>query len=464
MSLHGELTEKFLPKYSQYIHGGTALRGKFFLLGVVIFVLLCFPLVVSVNAASMWSRTYGGTGTEHAYSLVATSDGGYAIAGSTSSFGVGNGDAWLVKTDALGNMQWNHTYGGGGWDYAYSLVVTPDGGYAIAGVTQSFSHNIYEDAWLVKTDASGNMQWNKTYGGESWDGAYSLIVTSDGGYALAGYTTPVGEGWNLWLIKTDSLGNSEWSRTYGGTGDDVARSLIATPDGGYALAGGISGGDFWLVKTDSLGNKQWDRTYGGQGYEIAYSLIATSDGGYALAGAWNASIYEPSFGAIEPPGEVNGQCWLVKTDALGQMQWNRTYGGAGSDLAYSLIQTSDEGYALAGAFNYTDIVYFEHPEYSIHTGDCLLVKTDASGNIAWNQTYGGEAIDIAYSLLETSDGGYALAGDIGLHSDTGGDLWLIKTDELGVVPEYSSWLIPALVMTATAFILINKKRLLHKRS
>jgi len=255
------------------------------LLTALLSVLLCASSVMSARAeATMWTQTYGGSGDNWAYSLIATSDGGYAMAGYTSS---NNGDCLLVKTDVDGKMEWNKTYGGALWDYAYSLVETSDGGYAIAGCTHSVSNSIYDDAWLVKTDELGNMEWNKTYGTEdNYDGAYSLVETSDGGYALAGYRSfSALSGWDIWLVKTDASGNMLWNKTYWhpGSASDWARSLVETSDGGYVMAGCKNNGAFWLIKTDSLGNIEWNKTYG-EGSGGAYSLVATSDGGYAMAG------------------------------------------------------------------------------------------------------------------------------------------------------------------------------------
>jgi len=328
------------------------LRRKILLVGMVLFVLLFCSLVVSVDAALMWSQTYGGTGYETAYSLVATSDGGYALAGETSSFGAEKGDFWLVKTDAFGNKEWNQTYGGTGRDWASSLVATSDGGYAIAGTWKNY--------------------------------------------------------------------------------DDTVPSFEPVLDG-----------DFWLVKTDANGVMEWNRTYGGTGNDEAYSLVATSDGGYALAGTWNHTD--------SPYGD---EFWLIKTDAFGNMLWNTTYGATwGIERAYALVATADDGYAIAG---YTT-------SFGGGSSDFWLIKTNASGQVAWNQTYGGLGSQNAYSVIQTSNGGYALTGYIDSGA-AGYDFWLVKTDEFGVVPEYSSWLIPALVLTATAFILINKKRLLRARS
>jgi hypothetical protein len=397
------------------------LRRKLLLSGIVLFVLLCSSLVVSVDASSGWSQTYGGTGDDVAYSLIATADGGYALAGGPL----------FVKTDALGNARWNRTYDGS----VQSLIATSDGGYAIGGYTSSSGAG-YTDFWLAKTDASGNMQWNRTYGGALMDDAYSLVATSDGGYALAGETWSFGAGENdFWLVKTDAMGNMEWNRTYGGTGDDVAYSLVATSDGGYAIAGeqlsfGSSGA--WLVKTDSSGNMQWNITYGGE-VDSFTSVVKTSDGGCALTGTG---------------------FWLVKIDALGNIQWNKTYVGTRISTANSLVATSDGGYAIAG----TTGVWGQG-----WGGDFWLVKTDSFGNLQWNQTYGGTGNEWLYSLIATSDGGYAMAGWTESFGAGGKDMWLVKTNGNGFIPEYSSWVIPLLMLAVTASILINKKRLPLKR-
>jgi hypothetical protein len=227
----------------------------------------------------LWTTTYG---LGCAYSLVKTSDDGYALTGSSFK---------LVRTDAYGNVLWNRTYGSG---CAYALVETYDGGFALAGCTESFNAGAL-DFKLVRTDAYGNILWNHTYGGPGHDVAYALVEASDGGYVLAGETHPgltFWDAWNadFWLVKTDKHGNMLWNRTYNGGGFnfpfasyEIAYSLIKTSDGGYAL----TGTGFWLVKTDVYGNVEWNKTYGG---EEARALVATPDGGFALAG----SIYPPT--------------------------------------------------------------------------------------------------------------------------------------------------------------------------
>jgi hypothetical protein len=330
-------------------------------------------------------------------SVIQTLDRGYAVAGYIKTPVTGSFDFYLGKTDAGGNQLWFKTYGYDKDDGAMSVVQTSDGGYALAGYTYSFEEN--QDIWLVKTDADGNKEWDRMY---NWAGcsanALSVVETSDYGYALAGYLFH----WDdqsiqFLLVKIDWQGNLLWYKQYGGAVNDIAYSLVRTSDGGYALAGYSytlgTAGDFWLVKTDVDGNKQWDQRYGGLKDDGAYSLVQTVEGGYVLAG------YSYSFGTV-------GDFWLVKTDAAGNMQWSQTYGGTDYDVAYSLVQTLEGGYALAGAGG----------------SKILLVKTDTAGNELWSTTYGSSREDtFAYSLVQTVDGGYALAGC------TNNDMWLVKT-------------------------------------
>jgi hypothetical protein len=343
-----------------------------------------------------WNKTYGGVNGESARSIRQTTDGGYIIAGVTLSFGAGGQDFWLVKTDPNGNVQWNKTYGSTGYEYATSVQQTTDGGYIIFG----YIGNGPTDLWLVKTDSAGNMQWNKTYGGADWEEPgfdHSVQQTSDGGYVLVGYTASFGAGQeDVWLIKTDSSGNVQWSKTYGGVDDEIGRSVQQTSDGGYVIAGYKDLGspnyaDFWLIKTDSSGNVQWNKTYGGATVDTAFSVQQTSDGGYIITG----QTY--SFGA----GDAD--FWLVKSDSAGNMQWSQTYGGAETtDFPFCVRQTSDQGYIIAGSTG---------PIGSGTEMDFMLVKTDSAGSMQWSQTYGGSGWEQAFSVRQTTDGGYIVAGE-----------------------------------------------------
>jgi hypothetical protein len=239
------------------------------------------------------------------------------------------------------------TYGGAYYDVAYSVQQTSDGGYIVAGVTHSFSAGGY-DIFLIKTDANGNVQWAKTYGGTSGDGAFPVQQTSDGGYIVAGVTNSFGAGGSdVFLIKTDTSGNIVWAKTYGGTNDDRATFVQQTSDGGYIVAGwtrsfGAGYTDIFLIKTDTSGNIVWAKTYGGTSYDWAYSVQQTSDNGYIVGG------YTGSFG-------VGTNIFLIKTDTNGNIVWAKTYRGAHWDYAYSVQQTSDGGYIVAGHIQPLDL-------------------------------------------------------------------------------------------------------------
>jgi len=221
------------------------------------YIVAGYPSVIKTDADGnvIWAKNYLGT---IASSVQQTSDGGYILAGNTFSFGAGSADIILIKTDANGNIQWAKTYGEIGNDRAYSVQQTSDGGYIVAGFTDSFGAGGY-DIFLIKTDANGNVQWAKTYGEIGNDRAYSVQQTSDGGYIVAGFTDSFGAGGDILLIKTDASGNIIWAKTYGGTVSDGASSVQQTSDGGYIVAGwtasfGAGSGDILLIKTDANGN------------------------------------------------------------------------------------------------------------------------------------------------------------------------------------------------------------------
>ena len=396
----------------RYILRTWALRGRGLILALLSVSLVAL-FTQYAYAQVRFAKTYGGTDSDEYNRVQRTSDGGYIVTGRTSSFGAGWSDIFLIKTDAYGNLQWAKTYGGSSWEYASSAQQTSDGGYIVAGYTNSFGAG-NSDLFLIKVNSSGNIIWVKTYGGINDDNASSVQQTSDGGYIVAGSTYSFGAGdRDFFLIKVNSSGNIIWAKTYGGTSGEWANSAQQTSDGGYIVVGltwsfGASGGDIFLVKTDANGNVQWAKTYGGAGWDQPYSVQQTSDGGYILTGETT------SFGA------GNRDFFLIKTDANGNVQWAKTYGGTNWDQAFSVQQTSDGGYIVAGG------------TWSFGAGgyDFLLIKTDANGNVQWAKTYGTANNDIAWSVQQTSDGGYIVAGD----SPLGMGLWdifLIKTDANG---------------------------------
>jgi len=255
----------------------------------------------------LWDKTFGGPDWDTARCVQQTDDGGYILAGGTYSYGDGAGgsDFWLVKTDSSGNKLWDKTYGETYNDIALSIQQTNDGGYILTGYTFSYGSG-NGDFWLVKTDSSGNKLWDKTFGGSEYDVAYCVQQTNDDGYILTGRTDSYGAGnGDFWLIKTDSSGNKLWDKTFGGSEYDVAYCVQQTNDGGYILTGttdsyGAGLWDFWLIKTDSSGNKLWDKTFGGTDHDQAWCVQQTNEGGYILTGETG------SYGA------GNWDFWLVK--------------------------------------------------------------------------------------------------------------------------------------------------------
>jgi len=369
---------------------------------------------VMIQPPEEWNTTFGGSEDEVCYMVHQTADGGYILIGATGSYAGNNEyDVWLIKTDASGNEQWNKTYGGPGFDLGVSIRITSDGGYILAGFTESFGAG-ETDAWLIKTDASGNEQWNKTFGGAGIDYSYGIQLTSDGGYIVLGYTASFGAvNWSIWLIKTDASGNEQWNKTYGASGREMAGidAVHQTSDGGYIVGGytesyGAGSDDAWLIKTDASGDEQWNKTYGGIGEDWAYAVQPTTDGGYIITG------YTESFGA------VNWSLWLIKTDASGNEQWNKSYGGVENDFGTSVQETLDGGYIVTG----------ETITYGAGNGDVWLIKTDSGGNEQWNQTYGGTEYEVGASVQQLSDGAYIIAGFTVSYGAGETDTWLIKIE------------------------------------
>jgi hypothetical protein len=421
-----------------------------FTLTVALCGLLMFSLAIPVAASStMWSQTYGGSLDDTAAAIVQTGDGGYAIAGTTCSFGAGSADFWLIKTNSTGNMEWNQTYGGPASDVAVAMVQTGDGGYAIAGQTYSFGAGD-SDFWLVKVDSSGSIQWNRTYGQTTADVAASVIQTSGGGYVLAGYLTDSNASRDLWFVKTDSFGNMQWNRTYGGAGYDYANSVVQTSDGGYALAGTSDSfsddmsSEFWLVKTDLNGNVEWNKTYAEQKSNSAQSVIQTSEGGYTLAG-------HTARGIVDTP-----DVWVINVDSDGNMEWDVTWAPTEPALTNSMIQTSDGGYAVTG---WTSSLK-GFPGLSSYM---FLIKVDVNGNIQWNSTYEGLGDNNDLFAVQTDDGGYALAGTTrSSYENAYYDIWFAKVDAEGEpIPEFPTWAPMTLTFAALAVTLAVYKHKLR---
>jgi len=363
---------------------------------------------VSASSTEGWVRRYGENDRYTVESIIQTSDGGYVIGGGTRA------GILLLKTDSYGNMEWNQTYGGG---KAYSLIETSDGGYALVSNTQ-----------LIKTDAYGNMEWNRILLEEDRASARSLIQASDGGYVIAGsykvgyylnvYGAKRGHEDYFWLVKTDELGEVEWSKKYETVITGGAQSVIQTIDGGYALLGFNNfNPDFLLVKTDSSGEVEWSKKYEKPDGDVGQCIVQNSDGGYTLAGRlWNRSDNENMAG-------------LIKTDSNGTMLWMKNYPGS---WHVSMVGTSDGGYILCS--------------------DLMLTKTDSEGNMQWTKHLNFSM----HLVIQTLDGGYAITGG-------GSSVWIIKTDPEGIIPEFPSWTPLMIALVAVVAVAIAYRDRLKKQ-
>jgi hypothetical protein len=374
-----------------------------------LFVLIAPSLAIAQPPDSLWSRTFGGSGNDYCYSVQQTSDGGYILAGRTDSYGAGHDDFWIVKTDANGDTLWTSTFGGDGDDECRSVQQTSDGGYILAGYERSWT--AFSDGWLVRADANGDSLWSRNFNAGGNDYFKSVLQTPDGGFAVVGITDGSGAGINdFWLVRTDSSGTEIWSHTYGGSANEFCNSFQQTSDGGFILGGytrsfGSGNEDYWLLKTNANGDSLWSRTFGTGGQEYGYSVAQTSDGGYILAGEGR------SFGGLE-------QYWLVRTDANGDSLWSKVFGGSDEDVCNAVQQTSDGGFILAG---YT-------LSFGAGYADFGLIRTDENGDTLWTTTYGGNEHDNCHSAAQTSDGGYILAGRTQGFGAVGNDMWLVKTE------------------------------------
>ena len=377
------------------------------------FIVIALATAVLAQAPdTLWTRAYGERlDSDYAYSVQQTSDGGYILAGATKPFFAANDEVYLIKTDSAGDTLWARRYGGEGDDQGRSVHQTPDGGYIIAGWTESFGAGLV-DFYLIKTDSNGDTLWTREYGGAGSDYASSFDTTSDGGYIIGGYTNSFGAGVNdLYLVKTDADGDTLWTRVYGGPNQDECRAVRQMADGGYIAAGatssfGSGGYDVYVVRTDASGDSLWSRAIGGGSADRAYSLDLTPDGGCVVAG------YTGSFAAGV------SDVYLIRFNANGDTLWTRTYGGLGHEAAYSVRRLFCGGYVIAG---FTD---------SCCAGgyDVYVIRTDSAGDTLWTRVFGASGNDYGRSVQETSDCRYVVAGDITRPSGTKPDAYLIRID------------------------------------
>jgi len=365
-----------------------------------------------------WQKTYGGSEQEEARSIQQTTDGGYIIVGETRSFGAGENDIWIFKLSSDGEIEWQKTYGGSGSDSASSIQRTQDGGYIVAGEIEYLEEDQrIRDAWFSKLSSEGDIEWQKAYGGHKSYFVSFIQQRDDGGYIVAGNTSSSGAGeTDIWFLKLTSDGEIEWQKTYGGNKGDSVSSIQQTGDGGYIVLGDTSsfsaeGSDCWILKLSSGGDIEWQKTYVGDKSYSASFIQQTSEGGYIVAGS--------TFSGAEWGGPSERDIQVLKLSSTGSIEWQRAYAGSDLYLASYIEQTIDGGYIVAGSTESSDEGWCD--DY-----DSLILKLSSAGDTEWQKTYGGnysrDAIDF---IQQTGDGGYIVAGET--HSwGVEREIWILK--------------------------------------
>lgn len=403
-------------------------------------IALCLLLPFASFAQDiLWEKSYGGKHAEYLFDAVPTADYGFILAGSSlsdktgnkTSVNKGNLDYWVWKMDEHGELVWQKSFGGSGIDLLQSIRLTGDGGFILAGTSNSpKSEDKKEDPkgdndfWVIKLDAGGGQKWQRTLGGHSSDMLVSVVQAKDGGYLIGGTSSSDANGDktqksrgsdDLWLVKLDHSGEVKWQKTYGGQYSDELRSMAATSDGGYVVgaysnssesgdkAGKCNGaGDFWILRLDDKGEVTWQQTYGGAKDDELKSVLQTSDGNYIAAGYSNSAA---GFNKTAS-GRDGSDFWVVKLDQDGHSLWQESYDFGKYDILTSLVENSD-GTFLIGGHAKSEPDKAKDPE---GTNDYIALKIAQDGRELWNRTLGSDGEDVLYKLIETRDGGYLLAG------------------------------------------------------
>ncbi len=438
------------------------MKPKFMLL---IITLMVIKGVALSQPTIQWQKSYGGSKGDAANSMTPTNDGGYIVAGASTSLNGevsgnhGGADYLIIKVNSAGTLEWQKSLGGSLFDEAYSIKQTSDNGYIVAGASRSNDSDVTGhhgvdtskgDYWIVKLSPTGDIQWQKSLGGTGDDIARTVQQTTDGGYIVAGSSNSTdGDvtgnhgGNDYWVVKLSATGEIQWQKSLGGSGDDNAFDVAQTSDNGYVVAGGASSADgdvtgnhgardYWIVKLDSNGNIQTQKSYGGSKDDAALSIKVTTDRGYIVGGR-----------STSADGDVTDNrgledYWLLKLDNTGTIMWQKSFGGSSDEEASSVQQTSDGGYIVAGFtasgnFNVND-------NHNPSTRDAWLLKFSSTGDLQWKKCFGGNEIDEAKQIYETADKGYVFAG---LSNSNDGDVsgnhgnydaWLVKLNTDVILP------------------------------
>ena len=376
------------------------------------------------------AKTIGGSKNDVANAVINTTDGGYVIAGYSQSADNDivdkdneSFDFWIVKFSSADTILWNKTFGGSNDEQANDIIQTSDGGFAVLGFSESNDADVSEnageqDVWLIKLDASGNIVWEQSFGFQGNDFGTTLIQTNDNGYLITGVidvTASGGQGnsksskkhagGDVWALKVNAFGETEWRNYYGGSFTDSPYGIVKTSDNGYIIAASSDSDDvdissnkgsydFWILKINRLGSIVWEQSFGGSEIDEARGIIATNDGNFIIVGDTRSSD--------ENVSTNNGAAdlWIIKMSADGVLLWETSYGGTSFDVARSISKTQDGGFLLSGSSRSSDLDVLKNQGQN----DAWILKVDANGNLIWQTTIGGSEIDFAYDAVQLNSG------------------------------------------------------------
>jgi len=375
-----------------------------------LFLLLIIKSVFSQSPDTLWTKTIGGVDKDTGYRISQTNDGGFITTGATDSFGAGDYDIYLIKTNQFGDTIWTKTFGGSGQDYGSEVHQTTDGGYIIIGSTEPLN-NYRDDLYLIKTDSDGDTLWTKAYGGTLEDAGRSIVEDINGNYLAAGYTRSFDPGnVDVWILKFNEFGDTLWTRRVGGNEVDAGATIKKLENDDYIIVGYTqsfsSSNDIYLIRIDSSGNTIWTNNYGKQGSEYGEDVLELADGGFVISG------YTTSYGA-------GYDCYLVRVNVNGDTLWTKSYGAEYDDKAYAIEQFED-GFVMTGFTN----------NFGVTERDVLIIKTDFNGDTVWTKKIGGSYNDWGFGMDKTTDNGLIIAGQTDIYGDGNHDVWLIRLDKV----------------------------------
>lgn len=395
------------------------------------FLIFLITITNFVNSQNIeWSMCYGGTEDDQINEIIQIEDNHFIAVGYTSSdngdVSENNGyvDYWIIKLNEYGSIIWEKTYGGSYYDWVNSVQQTTDGGFIVVGTTRSIDGDVngnhgYNDYWILKLDEYGDTLWTRCYGGSLNDQVSAVQQTTDGGYILTGSTRSIDGDVNgnnglddFWILKLDEFGEILWSKTYGGSNNDYGKSVEQTADGKYMVLGTTTSNDgdvssplgetdYWILKLDEFGDILWARCYGGTNDDYASSIQQVLDGGYVVLG------YSKSDNCHLNENNGETDYWILKLNELGNTQWSKSYGGSDTESAFSMHQTTDDGFIVAGYTKSNDLDVNGNHGY----WDSWILELDMFGDTIWTRCYGGLELDKSIAVIQSNDGGFVIAGE-----------------------------------------------------